>query len=77
MFYARFLQMPSDRFHSQNSSGLSVDTETTATNTESEAWMKSSLMMKKLMLPMNLTANLLDQTITEWTNLPTSLKRTI
>jgi hypothetical protein len=39
--------------------------------------MKSSLMTKKLMLPMNLTANLLDQTTTEWTNLPTSLKRTI
>jgi hypothetical protein len=69
--------MPSDRFHSQNSSGLSGGIETTATNTESEAWMKSSLMTKKLMLPMNLTANLLDQTTTEWTNLPTSLKKTI
>jgi hypothetical protein len=77
MFYARFLQMPSDRFHSQNSSGLSVGTETTATNTESGAWMKSSLTTKKLMLPMNSTANLLAQTITEWTNLPISLKRTI
>jgi hypothetical protein len=71
MFYASFLKMPSDRFHSQNSSGLSVGIETTATNTESEAWMKSSLMTKKL------TANLLDQTTTEWTNLPTSLKKTI